>query len=143
MAELKTIKNDASVTDFINQVQDEQQRLDAHKLLKILADITKQKPAMWGTAIVGYGEYHYKSERSAQQGNWPLIAFSPRKTSLTLYITFGFDDDKELFEKLGKHKTSVGCLYIKRLSDIDETVLTEVLKRSYTKSKQELDVVQG
>lgn len=143
MAELKTLKNDASVTDFINQVENEQQRLDAQKLLTIFADITKQKPAMWGTTIVGYGEYHYKSERSKQQGDWPLIGFSPRKTNITLYITFGFDGQEDLFKKLGKHKTSVACLYIKRLSDVDEAILREVIKRSYAKSKRELDVKQG
>ena len=79
MAELKTQKNNASVKDFINAVEDEQKRKDAHELVKIFSEVTKEKATMWGTSIIGFGQYHYKSERSRQEGDWPLTGFSPRK----------------------------------------------------------------
>jgi hypothetical protein len=91
---------------------------------------------MWGPAIVGFGKYHYKSERSTQEGDWPLTAFSPRKQSLTLYLLPGFDKYKELLGKLGKHKTSKGCLYINKLSDVDEKILKELISTSFVETKK-------
>jgi len=136
MVELKTKVNKTSVTDFIKKVPDKTKRDDSLALLKLFNDVTGEQPKMWGTAIVGYGLYHYKSERSAQQGDWPLIAFSPRKQNLTLYIMLGFADFTPLLKKLGKHKTSVGCLYINKLSDVDMAVLKQLIQKSYLAMKK-------
>ena len=85
---------------------------------------------MWGTSIVGFGSYHYKSSRSSQEGDWPLVGFSPRKQNLTLYFMTGFDHYGNLLKKLGKHSLGKGCLYIKRLSDVDKKVLKELITES-------------
>ncbi|QQG51072.1 MAG: DUF1801 domain-containing protein [Candidatus Saccharibacteria bacterium] len=137
MSELKTTVNNASVKDFINTVTDETKRLDSFALLELFTKLTGEKPKMWGASIIGFGQYHYKSERSSQEGDWPLTAFSPRKQNLTLYITHGFDDYTELLEKLGKHKTSKGCLYINKLADINQTVLEEIIHRSFVDAKKQ------
>jgi hypothetical protein len=130
MAELKTQKNDASVIDFINSVKDETKKQDSLKLLKLFEEVTGEKATMWGTSIIGFGSYHYKSERSSQEGDWPLTGFSPRKQNLTIYIMPGFDKYKNELSKIGKHTSSVSCLYIKKLSDIDETILKKLIKDS-------------
>src|SRR6185503_14543283 len=107
MAELKTQKNTASVTVFLASVPDEQRRKDGLELLKIFKKATGMKPTMWGSAIVGFGQYHYKSERSTQEGDWPLTGFSPRKANLTVYIMGGLGAAKKqggLLQHLGKHK---------------------------------------
>ena len=96
-----------------------------------MGEASGEKPKMWGTAIVGYGQYHYKSERSTQEGDWPLTGFSPRKQALTLYIMSGFAENEELRAKLGKHTKSVGCLYIKKLSDVDIAILDKLIKTVY------------
>jgi hypothetical protein len=139
MAEIKTKKNSASVEDFINAVPDEKKREDSLELLRMFKEVTGESPSMWGTSIVGYGLYHYKSEKSSQEGDWPLAGFSPRKQNLTIYIMNGTDNYKELFIKLGKYKTSVGCLYISKLSDVDVKVLGKIIKASYTDSKRKFN----
>jgi hypothetical protein len=106
-------------------------KADAFKLLDIYKEATNEKPKMWGPSMIGFGQYHYKSERSRQEGDWPLAAFSPRKQSLTLYIMPGFNDYSDLLSKLGKHKTSKACLYVNKLSDVDVDVLKQLVKRSY------------
>jgi hypothetical protein len=112
-------------------------RKDSLHLLKMFSDITKEKPAMWGPSIIGFGTYHYKSERSTQEGDWMLTGFSPRKQNISLYIMPGVSKYKSLLEKLGKHKLSTGsCLYINRLSDIDEKVLKELIKVAYADMKK-------
>lgn len=131
MAELKTKKNDSSVMDFIKSVYSDEKREDSLVLLKLYEDVTGEKSVMWGDSIIGFGSYHYKSERSKQEGDWPLIGFSPRKQQLTLYFMDGFDKYKDDLEKLGKHKVSVGCLYLKRLSEIDMSVLREMVSKSF------------
>ena len=123
MSTIKTHVNDASVEDFINAVDGDIKKADAFKLLEIYKKATNEEPKMWGTSMIGFGQYHYKSERSTQEGDWPLSAFSPRKQNLTLYIMPGLNDYSELLGKLGKHKTSVGCLYINKLSDVNLGVL--------------------
>lgn len=138
MAELKTKKNKASVAKFIDAVPDEQRRKDAKVLVKMFADITGEKPTMWGTAIVGYGLYHYKSERSSQEGDWPLSAFSPRKQNLTLYLLSAGKQYPDLLKKLGPHSTSVGCLYIKRLSEVNIAVLRQLIAKTYKEAKRKL-----
>ena len=130
MAELKTKKNRASVTTFLDAVENKQRREDAKKLLTIFKEVTGMKPAMWGTSIVGFGTYHYESERSTQKGDWPLTGFSPRTTNLTVYIGPGFKNYKVLLGKIGKHKTSVGCLYISKLSDIHVPTLSTIIQKS-------------
>jgi hypothetical protein len=136
MGELKTKVSDASVTDFINTVENEKKRQDSLKLIELFSKVTGEKPKMWGTSIVGFGQYHYKSERSKQEGDWPLTGFSPRKQNLTLYIMHGFENYAELLDKLGKFKTSVGCLYINKLSDVDLDVLEKLIDVSYQDMKR-------
>lgn len=138
MSTIKTLVNDASVEDFINSVDGDVKKVDAFKLLEMYKAATNEKPKMWGAAIIGFGQYHYKSERSKQEGDWPLGGFSPRKQNLTLYIMPGAHDYSDLLDKLGKHKTSKGCLYINKLSDVDEVVLKQLIKRSYDDAKKTL-----
>jgi hypothetical protein len=129
MAELKTKPTKQNPKEFLNTIEPEQKREDGFLLLKMFEHATGEKAVMWGPAIVGFGKYHYKSERSRQEGDWPLVAFSPRKQNLTLYVIAG--DNSALLKKLGKHKTSVGCLYINKLSDVDQTVLAELIKKTF------------
>ncbi len=136
MAELKTLKTKASARAFIKTVPDAGKRADALTLLALFEKVTKQKPVMWGTAIIGFGQYHYKSERSTQEGDWPLIGFSPRKQNLNFYVMPGFNEYGDILKKLGKHKTSKGCLYINHLSDVDMKLLTKLIKRSYADMKK-------
>ncbi|MEW6405883.1 MAG: DUF1801 domain-containing protein [Chloroflexota bacterium] len=129
MAELKTKVNDASVTDFLNSVEDEQKRKDCFEILEIMRKATGAEPKMWGTSIVGFGSHHYKYA-SGREGDWMLTAFSPRKQNLTIYIMSGFERYGELLKKLGKHSLGKGCLYIKRLSDVDKKALKELIAES-------------
>ena len=124
--DVKTKVNDASVTDFLNSVTDEQKRKDSLAILKIMKQMTKEEPKMWGASIVGFGSYHYKGA-SGREGDWMQIGFSPRKQNLTLYLMGGFNAHTDLLKKLGKHKTSVGCLYIKKLEDVDVDVLKKLM----------------
>jgi len=136
MAELKTKKTNASVTAFLKSLPDKQQSKDSLVLNKIYTQATDKKATMWGTAIVGYDMYHYESTRSAQKGDWPLAAFSPRKQSLTLYILYGPFKKSPLLKKLGKYKVSGGCLHIKRLVDVDLAVLKQLIKAEYQWGKK-------
>lgn len=129
MAELKTRKNDGSVTDFINSVEDEQKRADSFTILQIMEAETGAEPVMWGDSIVGFGSYHYKYA-SGREGDWFLTGFSPRKQNLTLYIMAGFDQYEVLLQDLGKYKTGKSCLYIKRLSEVDLDTLRELVRQS-------------
>ncbi len=131
MSTIKTVVNDASVEDFINSVDGDVKKADAFKILEMYKEATSEQPKMWGASMIGFGQYHYQSERSRQEGDWPLAAFSPRKQNLTLYIMPGFNDYSDLLDQLGKHKISKGCLYINKLSDVDANVLKQLIKRSY------------
>lgn len=131
MAELKTKATSQSVKAFIETIEPEEKRNDSLVLLKMFEKVTGEKPVMWGSSIVGFGKYHYKSERSTQEGDWPLVAFSPRKQNLTLYIMLGNKDNKAALAKLGTYKASGGCLYIKRLSDVDQAVLPALIKHCF------------
>jgi len=135
-AELKTRVNDASVMDFLKSVEDEQKRDDSLEIARIMEQITKEKPKMWGPSIVGYGSYHYKGA-SGREGDWMLIGFSPRKQNITLYIMPGFERYPGLMKKLGKHSTGKSCLYIKRLSDVDVDVLKELMTESLKVMKKQ------
>jgi hypothetical protein len=136
MSELKTKVNNASVEKFLNAVADEQARKDCYEILKIMKQVTKEEPKMWGASIVGFGSYHYKGA-SGREGDWMLTGFSPRKQNLTLYLMHGFDVHKDLLKKLGKHKTSMGCLYIKKLEDVDKKVLKELVAESVKRMKSQ------
>lgn len=127
--ELKTKVNKSSVEGFLSSVKDKQKREDSFKILEMMKKITKEEPKMWGPSIVGFGKYHYKYA-SGHEGDMCMIGFSPRKQSLTLYIMVGSDRFKSLMKKLGKYKTSVACLYIKKLEDVDQKVLTELISES-------------
>jgi hypothetical protein len=134
MAELKTKKNKASVEKFLNSVKDEKKREDSFKILKLMKQITKAEPEMWGTSIIGFGSYHYKYA-SGREGDWFLTGFSPRKQSLTLYLITYLEKNKEILKKLGKYKTGKGCLYINKLEDVDLKVLKELITTSIKKLK--------
>jgi hypothetical protein len=131
MSDLKTKPTSQDPTEFLNSIEPEEKRRDGSTLLEMMARITGEQAVMWGPSIVGFGSYHYKSERSRQEGDWPLVGFSPRKQNLTLYIMAGNQDNHEALARLGKHKTSGGCLYLKRLSDVDHTVLSSLIEASY------------
>lgn len=133
---IKTLKNAGSVSGYIASVGDVSRVAEGKALLKIFTEVLKEKPVMWGTSLVGFGEYHYKSERSAQEGDWPLTAFSIRKAALTVYIMPGFETYETLMKKLGKFKTGKSCLYIKRLADIDVKVLQQLIVKSVAEMKK-------
>jgi len=132
MAELKTKENDASVEKFISTIKDENKRKDSFVLLELLKKITKQEPKMWGSSIIGFGSYRYRSPKTGREGDWFLTGFSPRKQNMTVYFSAGFQRLAPLMKDLGKYKTGVGCLYVNKLSDIDIKVLTQMLKESIT-----------
>ncbi len=129
MAELKTRENDGDVLAFLNAVPDESKRVDAQRVMAIMREVTGEEPRLWGDNIVGYGHYHYKYA-SGREGDWFLTGFSPRKANLTLYITSGFEQFEDLRARLGKHTVGKSCLYVKRLSDLDEATLRELIGRS-------------
>lgn len=130
MSQNKTRPNTTSVTSFLDSVEDEIQRQDSYTLLGMMKKITGEEPVMWGPSIIGFGSYHYKYD-SGREGDMMLTGFSPRKQNLSVYIMAGFDKYEELLKDLGKHKTGKSCLYIKRLSEINTDVLTELIKASY------------
>ena len=129
MAELKTKKNEASVTKFLDGVKDEKKREDSYIILKLMKQITKADPKMWGDSMIGFGSYHYKYA-SGREGDWFVTGFSPRKQSLTLYIMAGISKYPDLLKKLGKFKTGKGCLYINKIEDVDIKILKELIKQS-------------
>ena len=133
MAELKTKPTKASVKEFLNQISDKERRDDCFAVVKIMEEITGDKPKMWGPSIVGFGTWHYKYA-SGREGDWPVAAFSPRKKDLTVYLMVGFEKHTELMQKLGKHSTGKSCLYIKRLSDIHVPTLKKLIKTSVKKA---------
>jgi hypothetical protein len=136
MAEIKTKVNDTDVEGFINSVTDDKKRRDGFTLLDMFKRVTGEPPKMWGPSIIGFGQYHYKSERSRQEGDWLLTGFSPRKQALTLYIMHGLENETELLKKLGKHKTGMGCMYINKLEDVDLAVLESLVKKNYQMMKE-------
>lgn len=136
MAENKTQKTKESVSKFLAGIEGEEKRKDSKTLLKIFTDTCKEKAAMWGPAIIGFGTFHYQSEKSKQAGDWFMSGFSPRKQALTIYITAGVKKYPQHLEKLGKYTLSGGsCLYIKKLSDIDLDVLKTLIEESFADMK--------
>ena len=124
MSDLKTKANKASVIKFLKSIENEKRREDALVMLELMQKLTKREAVMWGSSIVGFGSYHY-NYASGREGDWLLTGFSLRKAELTIYIMNGFSSYSKLMEKLGKYKTSVSCLYIKKLEDIDIKVLKQ------------------
>ena len=129
MAELKTQPNEQNVEDFLNNVENETKRKDSFSILEMMKEETGAEPIMWGDSIIGFGSYQYKYA-SGRDAEWFLTGFSPRKQNLTLYIMSGFDEYDELLDKLGKHSTGQSCLYIKRLEDVDQDVLRDLVSKS-------------
>ena len=129
MAELKTKRNKGDVEAFLNSVPDEKKRQDSFMVMELMKQVTGKEPEMWGDSIVGFGSYHYKYA-SGREGDWFITGFSPRKQNLTLYIMSGFDEYDQLLNRLGKHSTGKSCLYIKKIEDVDVSVLKELVKRS-------------
>ncbi|MEQ8362492.1 MAG: DUF1801 domain-containing protein [Cyclobacteriaceae bacterium] len=135
MAELKTKKNNASVTVFLNKVKNKQRKEDCFEVLELMKEVTKEEPKMWGPSIVGFGTYHYVYA-SGREGDWMVTGFSPRAQSLTLYIMAGFDRYEELMQQLGKFKTGKSCLYISKLEDVDISILKKLIKASVQHMKK-------
>lgn len=135
--ELKTKKNAGSVTSFLSSIDDERKRKDAKTLLKIFKEATGEKPVMWGSSIVGFGEYSY-TRSDKKTFNWMLTAFSPRKANLTVYIMSGYGSDKykKLLEKLGPHKLGKACLYMRKLDDIHLPTLKKLITEDYKHMKK-------
>jgi hypothetical protein len=129
-AELKTKKTKDSVPAFLAKLTDERARKDCKALVRLMEDATGARAKMWGTSIVGFGDYRYKSERTGREGDWFVMGFAPRKGTLTLYLLSGLQRHDALLGKLGKHKTSGGCLHIKTLEDVDAAVLKKLIKAS-------------
>jgi hypothetical protein len=129
MAEIKTKQTNVDVIEFINAFADtEQKRADSFELLKLMQDFTGFEPKMWGPSIIGFGSYHYKSERSKQEGDWPLVGFSPRKAAISLYVFTGAKEHEYLLEGLGKFKMGKACIYVKKISDINQDALKNLMK---------------
>ena len=126
--ELKTKETKASVGAFIAK-QPEEVRADCQTLVKLMKKATGEEPRMWGTSMVGFGRYHYKGA-SGREGEWLITGFSPRKTNLSIYIIMGFEKHAALMKKLGKHSTGKGCLYVKRLADVDMKLLDELILKN-------------
>ena len=134
--ELKTRETEASVEEFLSGVEDEKVRADCRKIAEMMSIATGAPPKMWGTGIVGFGTQHLKYA-SGRDVDWCVVGFSPRKANLTLYLSCGEAWNEALLSKLGKHKTGMGCLYFKRLSDVDEKVLKELIDESVKRTRRE------
>jgi hypothetical protein len=128
MAEIKTKQTEEDVYEFINRFANtEQKRKDSFELVKLMQDVTGHKPKMWGPSIIGFGSYHYKSDRSRQEGDWPLVGFSPRKAAISLYVYTGNPKHEYLLKDLGKYKIGKACIYINKLSDINQDALKKMM----------------
>lgn len=134
MAEPKTQRNKSSVAAFLNAIEDPDRRRDAKTVHKLMKNLTGERPAMWGTSIVGYGSHTYKYA-DGREGEWMLTGFSPRKQALTLYIMSGIKSGDPLLKKLGKHRTGKACLYINKLDDVELDVLEKLIQRSIKAKK--------
>jgi len=134
MATIKTQPTQQSVSDFLASIEPPAKREDSLVLLELFKRVTGEEPLLWSNNIIGFGVYHYKSERSKQEGDWMIVGFSPRKSNLTLYIMHGNQDNPAL-SKLGKYTTGMGCMYVSRLANIDMELLPELIKKSYDYTK--------
>ena len=137
MSYLKTKETDTDVFAYINAIEDAIKREDCIKLISLLEEISGSKAKIWGTRIIGFGSYVYKT-KAGKEGQWFLIGFSPTKANISLHLMFGLEDEVELLSKLGKYKIGKGCLYIKTLADVDLTILKELMSRTFARMKKEL-----
>lgn len=135
MAKNKTIETESSVDAYLDQIADEKKRKDCVAITELFKQETGLGPKMWGPGIVGFGSYHYKYQ-SGREGDAPLAAFAARANAITLYLDFDRQEKEALLQQLGKHKTSKGCIYIKKLEDIDAGVLRTMISRSVAYVKQ-------
>jgi hypothetical protein len=136
MATLKTAPTTASVDDFLAAVPDETRRRDAIAVRDLMRQVTGEPPTMWGDAIVGFGHRHLRYA-SGRELDWFLVGFSPRKAATTLYLGEGFPEKEQLLARLGRHTVGKGCLYVKRLADVDLDVLTELVRASVAQARAE------
>jgi hypothetical protein len=128
MGELKTRQHDGDVTEFIRHYADSiQKQTDSFALVELMRETTGKEPKMWGDSMIGFGQYHYKSARSRQQGDWMRVGFSPRKAAISLYVYTDTPEQEQLLPILGKYKMGKGCIYVKRLADIDREVLKKII----------------
>lgn len=129
MSGIKTKQHDADVYEFIRNFANTNQKIeDSLELVKLMEDISGHPAKMWGPTMIGFGSYHYKSKRSKQEGDWPLLGFSPRKAAISLYVFTGLEEHEYLLENLGKFKKGKACIYVKKLSDINMDVLNELMR---------------
>lgn len=142
MAENKTKPTKASVTAFLNKIKERQVRDDCFAILEMMQKASKHKPVMWGSAIIGFGTYHYVGA-SGREGDWMLIGFSPRKQNISLYLMGGLKKVEDELSKLGKHKVGGGCLYIKSLADVNAGVLRNIIARSFKEAQRTKAHQQG
>jgi Domain of unknown function (DU1801) len=133
LAEIKTKPTALSVEGFINTVSDEAQRADSFTILSLMEKASGEKPKMWGASMVGFGDLRYKSPATGREVDWFKIGFSPRKANLSLHLCLNIQDYAAVLEKLGKHKTGKGCLYINKLADVDLNVLENLMKEAMQK----------
>jgi len=141
MAKNKTTETTNSVIDYVNAVENERQRNDSFQLLEIMQDISGHEPKMWGPSIIGFGSYHYRYN-SGHEGDAPLIGFSPRKAATSLYVFTGLEQHQHLLDGLGKYKMGKACIYIKKLSDINEQNLRTVMEETINFLKLKYSVEQ-
>jgi hypothetical protein len=135
MAKNKTTETAASVTDFIDAIKDETKHKDSLRLVELMKKQTKKDPKMWGPNIIGFDSYHYLYE-SGREGDAPLVGFSPRAAALTIYLSGNFEKRDELLEELGKHKTEKGCVYVKKLEDINISTLEKMIANHIKHTKK-------
>ncbi len=135
MAEAKTKLTEQTVDSFLANVADDQVRADCYTIIKLMEKASGEPPKMWGPAIIGFGSYHFKYD-SGREGDICTIGFSPRKGKITLYVLCGFQGQEQVLEKLGKHKAEGGCLYIKKLTDVNVDVLDGLIKQSFEFKKK-------
>ena len=129
MSDLKTTPNDASVDAYLDSVENAVRRDDSRRVLAMMEKVAGEPPKMWGLSLVGFGSYHF-TYASGREGDWPIVAFAPRKQNLALHIMPGFERYGDLLAKLGKHRTGRSCLYVNKLADIDFAVLEELVRES-------------
>jgi len=127
ITQIKTKQTSASVEDFISKVKDEQQRKDSLVIIEMMKKLSGEKPKMWGSSLIGFGNKIYKSPNTGREVDWFLIGFSPRKANLSLHLVFDINKHSDTLKKLGKFKTGGGCLYINKLTDIDLKILEKLI----------------
>ena len=141
MAEIKTKPIDSDIDKFLMNIEPGKKRADSIELKKLFDSVVKEKPALWNNNMIGYGSFHYKSERSRQEGDWPLTAFSPRKQNFTIYIMSGANNYDSLLSKLGKYKISSGsCIYINKIEDINLEILKKIISASVSDMKKKYKI---